>query len=140
MLSGKEFEEVDLKTIGDRIKEARTLLGLSMDKFAAPLGISRVSISKIESGENNPSKQTILAICREFSINEEWLRSGQGDMKAVLSREEAIADIMNKILAEEPKLFRMTLINHVIHMSSEQLEFLEKMVRELYEEQETKNN
>lgn len=129
-----------MKTIGERIKEARTSLGLSMDKFAAPLGISKVSISRIESGENNPSKQTILAICREFGINEEWLRNGQGDMKAVLSREEAIADIMNKILAEEPKSFRMTLIKHVSHMSSEQLELLEKMVRELYEEQEANNN
>ncbi len=128
-----------MNTVGERIKEIRKSLGLSMDKFAAPLGISRVAIGRIESGDLNPSKQTILMICREFGINEEWLRSGQGDMKAVLSREEAIADIMNKILAEEPKSFRMTLIKYVSHMSSEQLELLEKMVRELYEEQEAAN-
>ena len=129
-----------MNTVGDRIREIRKSLGLSMDKFAAPLGISRVAIGRIESGDLNPSKQTLLMICREFGINEEWLRSGQGDMKAVLSREEAIADIMNKILAEEPKSFRMTLIKYVSHMSSEQLELLEKMVRELYEEQESNNN
>lgn len=129
-----------MNTVGERIKEIRKSLGLSMDKFAAPLGISRVAIGRIESGDLNPSKQTILMICREFGINEEWLRNGQGDMKAVLSREEAIADIMNKILAEEPKSFRMTLIKYVSHMSSEQLELLEKMVRELYEEQEANNN
>lgn len=113
---------------------------MNMEKFGRIIGVSTQSVSKLESGINNPSNQTILAICREFGINEEWLRSGQGDMKAVLSREEAIADIMNKILAEEPKSFRMTLIKYVSHMSSEQLELLEKMVRELYEEQEANNN
>lgn len=129
-----------MNTVGERIREIRKSISINMEKFGRIIGVSTQSVSKLESGINNPSKQTILAICREFGINEEWLRSGQGDMKAVLSREEAIADIMNKILVEEPKSFRMTLINHLSHMSSEQLELLEKMVRELYEEQEAKNN
>ena len=67
-------------TISDRIKELRISQGLTMEKFGARIGVKRASISLIESGKNNPSDQTILLICREFSINEEWLRTGQGEM------------------------------------------------------------
>lgn len=62
-----------------RIKALRESLGLSMEKFGAKIGLTRSAISKIESG-SNPSDQTIMSICREFNVNEEWLRNGNGDM------------------------------------------------------------
>lgn len=66
-------------SIGDRIKEIRKSQNLSMEKFGEKIRISKVSVSRIESGINNPSDQTILLICREFDINEEWLKTGQGE-------------------------------------------------------------
>lgn len=65
--------------MNERIKVLREELGLSMEKFGGRIGLTRSAISKIESG-SNPSDQTIISICREFNVNEDWLRNGNGDM------------------------------------------------------------
>ena len=62
----------------DRIREVREHFGLSMEKFGSRIGIGKASISLLESGKNNPSVQTITLICREFGVNEQWLRTGEG--------------------------------------------------------------
>ena len=64
----------------DRIREVREHFGLSMEKFGSRIGIGKASISLLESGKNNPSIQTIALICREFGVNEQWLRTGDGEM------------------------------------------------------------
>lgn len=64
----------------DRIREVREHFGLSMEKFGSRIGIGKASISLLESGKNNPSVQTITLICREFGVNEQWLRTGEGEM------------------------------------------------------------
>lgn len=64
----------------DRIREVREHFGLSMEKFGSRIGIGKASISLLESGKNNPSVQTITLICREFGVNETWLRTGEGEM------------------------------------------------------------
>jgi transcriptional regulator with XRE-family HTH domain len=51
-----------------------------MEQFGKRISISKVSVSRLESGINNPSDQTISLICKEFNINEEWLRYGTGSM------------------------------------------------------------
>lgn len=69
-----------MKEINARIAEIRSTLGLSMRAFAQRLGITAPSINKIESGENNPSEQTIKLICKEFSVDYFWLTEGTGEM------------------------------------------------------------
>ena len=61
-----------------RIKKIRLESGLSQEAFGKRIKIRRSSVSKIETGENSPSDQTISLICKEFSVNEEWLRTGEG--------------------------------------------------------------
>lgn len=73
--------------LNERIKVLREELGLSMEKFGGRIGLTRSAISKIESG-SNPSDQTIISICREFNVNEEWLRNGKGDMFLDFSEDE----------------------------------------------------
>jgi len=63
-----------------RIKEAREALELSQNDFAERLGLQRNSISLIENGKRNASSRTLNDICREFGINESWLRTGDGEM------------------------------------------------------------
>lgn len=63
-----------------RIKELRKTLGLSGEKFGAKLGVKRSAISDIETGRNNLSEQMILSICLAYNVNEDWLRTGNGDM------------------------------------------------------------
>lgn len=64
--------------MNNRIKELRLDLGLSQEAFGKRIKIQRSSVSKIETGENSPSDQTISLICKEFNVNEEWLRTGKG--------------------------------------------------------------
>lgn len=64
--------------MNERIKRIRKEAKLSQEEFGSKLGITKASISRIEAGVNNPSDQTIMLICREFNVNEEWLRTGEG--------------------------------------------------------------
>lgn len=65
--------------IGERIKELRKVLGLTQTKFGDRIGLKQNSVALIETGRPT-SDQTIFAICREFRVNEEWLRNGTGEM------------------------------------------------------------
>ncbi len=64
--------------MNERFKKVRKTLGLTQSEFGKSLGISNTAISKIEKGENNVSESNIISICREFGVNEEWLRTGVG--------------------------------------------------------------
>ena len=64
--------------MNERFKEVRKTLGLTQSEFGKSLGISNTAISKSEKGENNVSESNIISICREFGVNEEWLRTGVG--------------------------------------------------------------
>lgn len=66
--------------MNERLKSIRKILSLSQDAFGKKLGVTGAGISKIESGDRGITEQMILAICREFNVNEEWLRNGNGDM------------------------------------------------------------
>lgn len=66
--------------MNERIKELRKTLSLTMEELGEKLGVTRSTISNIESGKRGITKQMILAICREFEVNENWLRNGTGEM------------------------------------------------------------
>ena len=66
--------------MNERIKEIRKKEGLSQQKFADKLGIARGNIAAYEVGKNAPSDAAISLICSKFNVNEEWLRTGNGEM------------------------------------------------------------
>ena len=86
-----------METIGTRIKGIRKGAGLTLEKFGSKIGITAASLSTIENGKSNPSAQTVLMICREFNVNEDWLRGGKGEPFMQLSREETIAEYVGRI-------------------------------------------
>lgn len=65
--------------MNERIKQIRRELGLTQQEFADRIGLKQNSIALIESGKRNISDQAVLSICREYGINEEWLRTGKGE-------------------------------------------------------------
>ena len=67
-------------TQGERVKEIRRSLKLTLEKFGERLGVGKTAISKIEKGENNLSPQMMKAICNEYRVNYEYLESGTGEM------------------------------------------------------------
>lgn len=68
--------------MNDRIRFVRQRSELSMRAFGERIGVSSAAVAKLESGANQPSEQTIRAICSEFSVNRDWLVDGIGDMAA----------------------------------------------------------
>lgn len=64
-----------------RIKKVRKEANLTQDLFAERLSLTRNYISLMEKGDRIPSDRTISDICREFGINEEWLRNGTPPME-----------------------------------------------------------
>lgn len=66
--------------MNERIKELRKTLSLTMEELGEKLGVTRSAISNIESGKRGITEQMVLAICREFEVNENWLRNGAGEM------------------------------------------------------------
>lgn len=67
-------------TRGERIKEVRKTLGLSLDKFGEKLGVTKQTVSRIENGINNLTEQMTKSICREYHVDYDWLVYGEGDM------------------------------------------------------------
>lgn len=86
--------------MNNRIREVRQHEHLSMKSFGDRIGISSPSVSRIESGENNPSEQTIRAICSEFHVSRLWLEQGIGEMKEAST---LIPDLV-RILRQYPAL------------------------------------
>lgn len=95
----------------DRIKKIRKELDLTQQEFADRIGIARGNIAAYEVGKNAPSDSVISLICREFSVNENWLRTGEGDMFMELSRDEQIEEFIRNLLQGEEDSFKRRLIS-----------------------------
>lgn len=67
-------------TIGERIKIVRDTLDITQAAFAEKLGTARNTIANYEIGRREPMEATIKAICREFNVNYDWLKDGEGEM------------------------------------------------------------
>lgn len=64
----------------ERIKQLRKELDLTQQRFADRIGIKRNTIATYESGRNEPIDAVVSLICKEFNVNEDWLRYGTGSM------------------------------------------------------------
>ena len=79
-----------MSTIAERIKTVRKDAAFTQQKFADTLGLKRNTVGGYEIGTVTPSDRTISDICREFDVNEVWLRTGEGDPDLRRTKEEEI--------------------------------------------------
>lgn len=91
-------------TQGNRVRELRKSLDLTLEKFGKKLGVGKTAISNIENETRNLTEQMLLAICREFNVNEEWLRDGSGEMFRT-EEENSIVARATMLLGEKDPLF-----------------------------------
>lgn len=85
-------------TLGERIREVRKSLKMTMDQFGERIGVQKSAISKIEKGERSLTNQMFLSICREFGVNEEWLRTGTGDIFKEMTADEQVCNRFRYII------------------------------------------
>lgn len=69
-----------MNEINDRISAIVSATGLTKTAFAKQLNVTQQYISNLCLGKKTPSDRTITDICREFNVNEAWLRTGEGEM------------------------------------------------------------
>lgn len=115
----------------ERIKLIRKEKDYNQDKFAEVLGLTKNFISLIETGKREPSDRTIKDICRVFSVNEDWLKKGEGEMFVPESRDKELARLTTDLLMEEEDSFKNRFVSLLARMTDEEWILLEKMVNEL---------
>lgn len=119
--------------MNERIKELRKALNLTQQEFADKIHISRGALAVYEIGRNEPIDAVIALICREFDVNVQWLRTGEGEMFIQKSRDEEVAAFVGDILSGDPD-FRLRLISVLARLKPESWQLLEAMAMELWEE------
>lgn len=119
--------------MNERIKKIRKALGLTQHEFAERLNIGRGTLANYEVGRNEPIDAVISLICREFDVNEHWLRTGEGEMFIQKSPGDEISAFVGDILRGEPD-FRQRFITVLARMTPDEWKLLERKVLELADE------
>lgn len=122
-----------MDTIGERIKQVRKNFKMTLTVFGGKIGITAASLSTIENDKNNPSAQTILAIVREFGVDEVWLRTGVGEMFKPKSRKDEIDEYIGQISAGKRSDIEAMLIELMSETSVEEWQALAETFRRIAE-------
>ena len=121
---------------GERIKQIRTSLGLTLEKFGDRLGVTKVAISNIEKGNRNLTEQMTKAICREFNVDYMWLTTGEGEM-FVATDDDFQARIDQIMFGQDES--RKNLFKMMIDMSDEDIHALERILKNISSFYENQN-
>lgn len=119
--------------LNERLKKLRKALDLTQQEFSNRIGIKRNTLAKYEIEANAPSAAVVTLICREFNVNEEWLRTGIGDMFLPVDRNNDIAKLTKQLLNEENDSFKNRFISMLANLSVDEWEYLEKIAKKLSE-------
>ena len=121
--------------IKDRIKLVRTTLGKTQDEFAQAINRTQSLFARYENGTNNINDRTIADICREFNVNEQWLRAGEGPM---FKQQD---NLDNMLTADVAKLVRSSdeftkkLIHNYLSLPQEARDEVKKFILKLAQEE-----
>lgn len=118
----------------ERIKKLRKTLGLTQQKFADAIGVRQNTVAQYEMGRNPPNDTVITLICREFNVNEAWLRTGDGEMFAPKTRNEELFEFAAKAAESPPSAIQAQLLAVMSRLTDDQWEVLAQVAHELYEE------
>lgn len=117
--------------MNERIKELRKALNLTQQEFAARINSVQNTITGYETGRRVPSSQVIALICKEFGVNETWLRTGEGEMFVKLTRSQEISEFVGSVLAGEEDSFKRRFIAMLSRLNEDDWAVLEKMALEM---------
>ena len=110
--------------LNNRIKDIRKHYNLTLEEFGKRLGVTKTAISRLEKGERNITEQMVLAICREFNVNEDWFRNGTGGPGNMLIPEDMT--FLNNIgkLGNEKNEFKKFYLNTMMNLPDEFWDYL----------------
>lgn len=117
-----------METIGERIEQVLKVSGLKKIEAARRLNVSSAFITQLCKGDSGASDRTISDICREFGVDEVWLRHGEGEMFRPRSRKDAISAYMGQLLGNQRSEFEEDIIEF---MANTRPEFWDMLIEEL---------
>lgn len=121
--------------IGDRIKEVRKYSNMTQTEFGEKVGVKGNTIGNYELKLRNPSDAVIFSISREFNVNEDWLRTGQGDMFIELDREDEITKWLGSLAKpDDDNEFIKKFVHMLSKLEVDDWKALEKMTLLMVEE------
>ena len=103
----------------DRIKKIRKEVKLTQVQFGEKIGVKGNTVTNYESGLRTPTDAVIKSICREFNVDENWLRTGEGEMFLPVLEEDEMALYVSELLEDEGDNPLYTIIKEVMHTYSE---------------------
>lgn len=118
-----------------RLKAVRKAVGLTQQEFADRLGIKRGAVANYEIGRNDPIDAVISLICREFGVNETWLRTGEGEMFAPVDPENQLMEWAGRVLADSSDSFRARFVRMMMGLTDKEWAVLEEKARQLLDEE-----
>ncbi len=116
--------------LSERISEIVASSKLSKTKFAEKINISQPYLSQLCAGVKTPSDRTITDICREFNVNEVWLRTGEGDPFQAETRQEQIMKFAVQTIKGSNE-FRKQYVSMLAKLDAEDWETLAKIYKKL---------
>lgn len=122
-----------METIGDRIEQVFKTAGIKKSDAAKRLNVSAAFITQVCKGTSGVSDRTISDICREFGVNELWLRHGEegGEMFLPRSRKDEIAAYMGKLLGGQRTELEEEIISFMAETDVDQWKLLLEIIRPL---------
>lgn len=122
--------------MNERVKWLRANLGLTQTDFGNRVNISQNYVWMIEKGERVPGERTIKDICREFNVNEVWLRSGIGEPFKAVSRADEISAFIGKVLGNDGTPIQQAFITVLARTTPDEWALFESKLLELAAEVE----
>ena len=122
--------------MNERIKELRLLLGLNQSEFGARIGLRQTSIANYEKGLRQPLDTVVTSICREFGVNEEWLRTGEGPQFVEITRAEMIQQMVDDIMRDHPEAFRRRFVTALAGLDEKGWIALENFIDSITDQEE----
>lgn len=119
--------------MGERIRQVRKAFKLKQAEFAEKIGVKPNTITSYETGLRMPSDRTIYDICREFGVNEIWLRTGEGEMFRAKTRDVEIAEYIGKVLSGSDE-FQRRFIALLTRLTTDEWRLIESIALKLAEE------
>jgi transcriptional regulator with XRE-family HTH domain len=124
-------------TINERIRYLRKeKLKITLDAFGKKVGVTKAAVSDIERGRNNVTDQMFNSICREFGVNETWLRTGEGPQFVELTRTEEIQKMVDDIMYDRPESFRLRFVASLAALDESGWIALEKFIDSITDQKE----
>ena len=111
-----------------RIKLIRTTLGMTQQEFADKIKVKRNTVATYEMGGSIPSDSAIALICKVFDVNEDWLRTGYGEMFKEVSKSDQIADMLSDVLKSDENNFKRRLISALAQLDDTGWDSLEHLI------------